>query len=346
MPALRLAISHKTRLNTYQQRLVFRGELLPGDGLLTDHGLRDGSVIYLVPLPEQVTIKIKSTVCEPITLSMDIKDIVLSIKQQIMPITGLKVDQQHIIFNGKLLENEMTLGYYMIHDNATLTLLSVRKKEEFKTRPSVFMKRLSDLIEKTNRFPSAELIQELSELVEDPVLCSYSKFNKKAKKLIEDAIVLIENFDISMSLKTAQAIASYQDLTITQYESTLDGLRYLQEQMASDELEEDIIHYDMPTNLSYEKKLSTAPLPKCWGTKPTFPFGDFNMEFDEQGRPTGRDIADGDMMNPLKQKFARQIQVLKKMGFTDEEVILMALNETSGNVPQAARILFERFSHV
>ena len=49
-----------------------------------------------------------------------------------------------------------------------------------------------------------------------------------------------------------------------------------------------------------------------------------------------------DPINVLKVKFADQINALKDMGFTDEEIILQALRETGGNVRKAEQLLRNR----
>ena len=52
---------------------------------------------------------------------------------------------------------------------------------------------------------------------------------------------------------------------------------------------------------------------------------------------------DDDINQSLCQKFASQIEILKKMGFDDERNILEALGETNGNVQKAAKILQNKF---
>jgi hypothetical protein len=57
------------------------------------------------------------------------------------------------------------------------------------------------------------------------------------------------------------------------------------------------------------------------------------------GSSTGGQAAAADT-RPLREKYANELQQIKDMGLSDEEVILQVLQQTNGNVPLALEILF------
>jgi hypothetical protein len=104
-------------------------------------------------------------------------------------------------------------------------------------------------------------------------------------------------------------------------EDSVTGMKTLQEFFLSDN---NVQMLQFPLETKYERCISEEPLPAWWN-----PFERGVVFFD-------------DRKLRMKDRFRREITALKRLGFNDEAVILMALKQSAGNVPQAARILIGR----
>jgi hypothetical protein len=119
-------------------------------------------------------------------------------------------------------------------------------------------------------------------------------------------------------------LAAINDIATIQLEATSSGMRYLLEEERKKR--EKKVAQASGTVWEYERQISEDPLPVWWVT----------------GKGSTALAPEGHLS--MREKFSREIRVLKRMGFEDETVIITALKETAGNVSQAAKLLMRNVS--
>ena len=118
-----------------QQRLVFNGKQLEDNCSIGDYGIQADSSIHLVlrlrgggkgdGISGEGTkqIIIKTLQGKNITLDVSDSDSIGSIKDKIRDIEGIPVDQQRLVFNGKQLEDNCSIGDYGIQADSSIHLV-------------------------------------------------------------------------------------------------------------------------------------------------------------------------------------------------------------------------------
>lgn len=311
------SVSSLANIPEFRITLVFDGKILDDAGTVA---LKEGATLIVTEIPEEFSVNVRGTGITPFDIKVALTDTVLDVKQKIEAATSVVADAQVLVAKGAVLRDEFTLAFYNMRPNLPIFV---------KTKSTAGSTRLANLIEKLfelmNDFITANdsrrmaVSDEISKLIEEPYLVAYAKIHSRTARLIDESRFLVEEFRYTANDKLSRAFLEMQDVAMAQYESSADGIRLLQEAMESEENEDILLEPKYPTNTDYKTEMLTDKLPACWGF----------FRFDEAG----------------EKQFARQISVLKKMGFTDENQMLKALKETSGNVPQAAKIIFYKFSH-
>ena len=312
-----------------------------------------------------VFLKIKTSTGRPFVIRASRNDTVLSLKERITAKTGLYPQQQRLIYKGIILTDELTIGFYDITQNQTLYLAAYKNKQ-IHQKPE---EKLRQLISLTQQLEIAqppkfnEIITEIKELVEDPILKGYSRLDQRAADAIQNAVETMETVERPQSRQTEQYLAKTTDYALSLVDSAPDGLRMLQSIIDDYSSDDDSNYNNKPTRVEYRPRIMTKPLPPLKGTKNIFQSSAIRTfqtrkemthtprestklfsladvpEFDELHEiPFGSDYD-----QTLSQKFASQVEILKKMGFDDERNILQALGETNGNVQKAAKLLQNKF---
>jgi len=105
------------------QILKFNGDVLPNKEAAKDMGLKDGSVIDLVPAePKPITVQVRTPDGKTIPVIMKPSDSILSIKESIAPEAGMDVPDQVLTFNGKELADGETAIDMGLQDDSVIDL--------------------------------------------------------------------------------------------------------------------------------------------------------------------------------------------------------------------------------
>lgn len=292
-------------------------------------------------------------------------DRVYTLKEKISSELGLTPEQQSLVYRAKVLADDLSLSYYGIHDGSIVFLVPKKSARQSRPLPSQLVSRLFALLDSLPEVSSTQYqitVNEINELLKNPILKSASRINPEIQQILDDAEQTVKNSERPLSEKTIQFVAKNQDIAMAQFEASPDGYRILQSVMEEEQIEDEgtIPEY---TNIQYPKRLNDRPLPNCWKKDSVFQMAAKNISNYQYSTPTYIDYhqqqyhyswenqignypyqygkKDGSTSR-LKEKFATQLKLLKNMGFSDEEGILQALSESDGNVQKAVFILRSR----
>lgn len=315
--AVKSKIALSAGIPEFRQILVFDGKVLANTQSLASIGITNGSKVFLVEVPSNFRIEVRGP--HGVTfLDVSATQTVADLKKQIEIEASVAADAQLLVGAGQILSDELTLAHYGIRPGVPL-FLRIRRQEK-NTRLTSLIDHLFDLMNDfitVSEGRQSEISNEIAEIVQNPQLIAYAKIHLGAAKLVDEARFMLEEYQAMSSERLDRAIAGVQDLMMLQFEACANGAYVMREALESDDSDEEEVVQQTKTD--YEGGVSTEELPTCWGMFDRY----------EQG----------------EKEFARQISVLKKMGFRDETLMKKALREASGNVPQAAKLIFHKFSH-
>ena len=121
-------IQSKEGIPPKEQRLVFAGQQLEDNRTLSHYNVEKGDTFHLVLRKSRAfPISAVRKLGMSIPLEVENSDTIESVKQIIEETEGIPLDQQQLIFNGRILEDEETLSAYEIQKNDILRLVLTRK---------------------------------------------------------------------------------------------------------------------------------------------------------------------------------------------------------------------------
>ena len=124
--AVKSLIEEREGIPIRQQKLFFNGRRLQQHGTLKELGVSNGSTLELsLSLPGGGPVDIRISTFGGVTFTVQVQSdsTILELKQKIQQLKGYPVDQQKLIFCGKVLEDTPTVADYNIQRASTLHLL-------------------------------------------------------------------------------------------------------------------------------------------------------------------------------------------------------------------------------
>jgi hypothetical protein len=281
--------------------------------------------------PSPITISINRNRQPWFSLQINPYSTVSSLKSLISTKSGLYPSQQRLIFRGTILLNEMSLSYYNITNGSELYFVPIPPPSQPRARPYHLLNKLWSLLDQlssANSHRYLDIVSEIKQIIENPVIQSLSRIDAAVKDAIDDAWSLIETTQRPISAKSQTLRARGEDQLLDQFDNSPEGIRILQ--AALDEISDrEIGPLPEPTKVRYSARISEKPLPNPWAMK----------RRDGAIYSSGFRLSFGEFEGSARMKFSKEVAVLKDMGFNDEDRIVKALCQTNGNVRLAAQLL-------
>lgn len=193
-------------------------------------------------------------------------DTVLSLKEDLYDEMGVFPHQQTLLYKGGILNDDLSLSFYGIHDHSVLYLVPKKEKNMYIAKSFYYMDKLKHLLgmlssAKSNEFD--EIRSEIIDILNDPILKGFARIDDSARNLLKNAREVLRDTEKPISQGQKRLLASFTDRAYTQAESSPDGLRSLGKYLQEDEAEIESTHKET-TNLPKTKGISTMPMPLCF----------------------------------------------------------------------------------
>ena len=142
----------------------------------------------------------------------------------------VEANRIHLVFRGKVLQNEYTFNFYGIKDHDSLFMAIQKSQPESYQSPKLLLNKLISKINKLELLDYDDFqkaYHEIHELAEHPILKNYAARNPDIKRSIADSLNYAESIEKPLSPSTIMFIAQNQDLAFSQMEGSSDGYRGL-----------------------------------------------------------------------------------------------------------------------
>ena len=120
-------IQDKEGILPNKQYIYFADQLLIGSKTLSDYEIHDKAILHLTYLID-VIVRLSGNETKffsrnsNFTIRTELQSTILELKNKIQTQTGIQTSKQKLFFDGEMLDNSKTIGYYHIKDNSILDL--------------------------------------------------------------------------------------------------------------------------------------------------------------------------------------------------------------------------------
>ena len=122
--SIKLRVSEKESIATNIQRVLFKDQQLDDDDTLGSCGIVKGSTISIVlKMTEAINIFVKTMIGTKLKIETEANCLVANLKQLIYKKEGLPPNNQILIFDGQILRDSQSIGFYGIDNNSTLFVI-------------------------------------------------------------------------------------------------------------------------------------------------------------------------------------------------------------------------------
>jgi hypothetical protein len=267
------------------------------------------------------------------SVDVDAYATVSSLKDIISKKTGMYPSQQRLVFRGVVLANEMSLSYYNITNGSRIYFVPVAQQSAPRAQTCNLLHNLWPLLDQLSpgaSCPCSDLRSRIQAIIEDPVIESLARTDSAVKDAVGGAWKVTAAAARPTAGKMRGVLSRAHDLLLDQFDNSADGVRILRS-VVEEVLAEESARAppSEPTRIRPACRICERPLPNPWpGTRREGPL-----------YASGLRLSLGPADAGAMAEFAREVEMLREMGFTDEGRMLHALSEAKGNVHFAAQLL-------